>query len=519
MAAVKLLNVLHVLGFLTPRAFIRFLSAICRDGVNVMLLLTMGASVYGNQVALVAGAETLTYKQLKLRSETLALALLEKFKLGKGQKTAFLCRNHAALIQSLFAVSRTGAHLYLLNPDMSQRQFDALAAENGFDLLIYDNEFKELVSRSPFENKKLLSYHENLPSADAMARMQLKKTGQLKKASSSRIVLLTGGTTGKPKKAVHSPSLFNFLNPFSEIMAKLRLTQFRTAYIATPIFHGYGIAILFSLLALGKKVVIHERFHAGTACALIKQHKVEVITVVPLMIEKMLKMRPEELGSIKCIASGGAKLNPKLIRKVAGSLGDVLYNLYGTSEGGLNLIATPQDLSYSVSTVGRSITGTHIEVFENGKVKKPGEIGQLCVRNGWSMKNGKAGWIETGDLGFRDAEGYYYLCGRTDDMVVSAGINIYPAEIEQALLSHPLIDDAAVVGIEDEAYGEALKAYIQAAEGSALTQELLVEWLLPRVAKFQIPRAIEFIDHLPYTTIGKLDKKVLRETGKSERVF
>lgn len=511
MGVIKLLKAMHLIGYLKPRAFMRFLLAIYQNGINIMLLLIMGASVYGERTAIVSGSDTRTYKQLHSRSERLACSLSTQYKLGKGQKAAFLCRNHIALIEAVFAVSRTGASLYLLNPDMSQRQLDSLVLENGFDLLIYDEEFREVVNQCPFEKRTLPSYHATLPSVDSLAQVQPEQSGKLEKTGGSRIVLLTGGTTGKPKQAVHAPSLFNFLAPFSELMQKLRLNQFHAAYIATPIFHGYGIAILFSLLALGKKVVIQKRFQADTACTLVHLHGVEVMTAVPLMVAKMLQTAPGKLGSLRCIASGGAKLSPKLVTNVRESLGDVLYNLYGTSESGLNLIAAPEDLAHNAATIGKSIKGGRMAVLENGQTKNPGEIGQLCARNNWSMKNRKSVWIETGDLGYQDEEGYFYLCGRTDDMIVSAGVNIYPAEIEGALLSHPLIEDAAVLGIADELYGESLTAFVQAMEKKRLTQEELTEWLRPLLPKHQIPRSFNFIDQMPYTDIGKLDKKALKQ--------
>lgn len=527
MGAIKLLKALRLVGLLNPRAIVRFLFAVSQNGINIMLLLSMGAFVHGEQIAIVSGSEKRTYRQLHSRSQGLACLLAKDYELKNGRKAAFLCRNHIALIESVFAASRTGASIYLLNPDMNQRQLDSLVAENGFDLLIHDEEFGELVSRSPFKKRTLLSYHAALPSIDQLSRYQPEKKERLKKTSGSRIVLLTGGTTGKPKQAVHAPSLFNFLPPFSELMRKLQLAQIRTAYIATPLFHGYGIAILFSLLALGKKVVIHDRFKADIACTLVQRHEVELMTAVPMMIAKMLQTAPEKMGTIRCIASGGAKLNPKLVSTVRASLGDVLYNLYGTSESGLNLIATPKDLNHNAATVGKSIKGGKLAVLENGHAKKRGEIGQLCAWNNWSMKNRKGGWIETGDLGYQDEKGYFYLCGRADDMIVSAGINIYPAEIEQALLSHPHIEDAAVLGIMDELYGESLTAFVQAVEEEKLTQEELKSWLGGQLPKYLIPRSFKFMDQLPYTDIGKLDKKALKqlfsggefdENGKREDV-
>ena len=227
------------------------------------------------------------------------------------------------------------------------------------------------------------------------------------------------------------------------------------------------------------------------------------------MIHKMLRTNIEDLKSLTCIASGGAKLNANLVRAVSSELGEVLYNLYGTSEAGLNIIATPQDLKCAVNTIGKEIKGVRLKVVNQEKEVKDGEIGQFCIQNKWSMKNGKDPWIETGDLGYRDENGYYFLCGRTDDMVVSAGENVYPIEVEQILITHPYIEDVAVIGIDDEKYGQVLKAFVQLRLTENLTKEALVDWLRPSVARFQLPKEIIFVTNLPYTHLGKLDKKQL----------
>jgi len=324
-------------------------------------------------------------------------------------------------------------------------------------------------------------------------------------------MILTGGTTGKFKVAAHKPSVFNFLNPFLVLIERLSLFKYHTAYIATPVYHGYGVAFLLLFIAMGKKTILTRRFDADRACSMIQEYRVEVATVVPLMIYKMLKINQEALKSLACIISGGAELNPKLVDEVLKKLGDVLYNLYGTSEAGLNIIAAPGDLRYSAGTVGKSINGVSIKIIdENKKEVKEGKIGWICIRNRWSMKNKSSSWIETGDLGYRDSKGYYFLCGRSDDMIVSAGENVYPADVEKLLLKHPLIEDAAVIGIRDELFGQRLKAYVLPVKNAGLTEEELLEWLHSNAARFQIPKCITFVDKLPYTAVGKLDRKQLK---------
>lgn len=472
-----------------------------------MLLFTLTEKAEGDKTALVDSRETLSYKEMQKRCENLTYHLTERYGMGKGQKVAFLCKNHASLVQGIFAASRLGTDLYLLNSSMSRLQFDRLVEEHNFDFLIYDDEFSELVGKSLYRNPKIASYHENKAAISTLAEMSLERKQKLKPSSNGKIVLLTGGTTGKPKQVIHRPSLINFLDPFAALLNRLHLPKYSTAYIATPIYHGYGIAVLLSFFALGKKVVIQDSFEAKKASALIREHQVEVVTVVPLMIHKMLKNNKADLYSLACIASGGAKLNPTLVEEVNQHLGNVLYNLYGTSEAGLNIIAAPEDFKHQTNTLGKLIAGGQLAVVENGKEVETGSIGQFCIRNKWSMKNSQSRWIETGDIGYRDSNGYYFLCGRTDDLIVSAGNNIYPLEIEVVVNNHPFVEDVVVIGIEDIYSGQILKAFVQLYRDKTLTEEALTSWLRTHMAEFQIPREIVFVKELPYTPVGKLDRK------------
>ncbi|WP_260631095.1 AMP-binding protein [Bacillus sp. S/N-304-OC-R1] len=498
----KLMYVLYKMKLLSPTGLYRVLSALYCCGVNVMTLLHIAAKTYGNKIAIVDDHEEISFEQLMIQSEKLSIILYEYYQLKNGQKIAVLCRNHMSFVKTIFAVSRLGADIYLLNPKMSRRQFLYFNEQYQFDFLIYDCELDSIIHRSEFHNKKIYSYHDNLPAINNITSINIKEKMKVKRASTGRLILLTGGTTGTSKKAPHKPSFFQYLNPFIGMLTKLNLGRYENIYIATPLFHGYGAAVLFLFIALGKKVVISTRFHAQQACSLVRKHKVEVITVVPLMIRRMINYNIDDLRTLTCIASGSAELNPKLAAEVLQKLGNVLYNLYGTSETGLNVIATPSDLVYSNRTIGRKIVKLKI-LDKHLKEATAGTVGQLYVRGGRE-------WKATGDLGYRDQNGYYFLCGRVDDMVVSAGVNVYPLELEQILISHPLIQDAAVIGIEDEEYGQRLKAFVQSVNNAELSKEELYRWLSLRAATFQIPKEIDFMKEMPYTALGKLDKKRLR---------
>lgn len=228
------------------------------------------------------------------------------------------------------------------------------------------------------------------------------------------------------------------------------------------------------------------------------------------MLRKMLRTNVSDLKSLTCIASGGAELSPKLTQETLSQLGEVLYNLYGTSEAGLNMIATPQDLTHSARTIGRKIRGVTLQILDEYKNEvKFGTVGQFCIKNNWSMRKQAQTWIETGDLGYQDEKGYYYLCGRADSMIVSAGENVYPLEVEQVLLTHPQVEDAGVIGVSDEDYGERLKAFVLLKPDADTKAEELMEWLRSRLARFQLPKEIVLVDNLPYTPLGKLNKMQL----------
>ena len=178
-------------------------------------------------------------------------------------KVGFLCKNHASLVKAIFAVSLTGADMYLLNAEMSKDQLNAILEGKEFHLLVYDDELSALLEQTTYTNAKILSYHDTFPAISNLPFTTMYEKQKQRRASSGKLVLLTGGTTGNAKEAAHKPSLFNYLDPFSAFLTRLQILKKHTAYIATPIYHGYGVAVLLLFCALGKKVVIHRGFRCG----------------------------------------------------------------------------------------------------------------------------------------------------------------------------------------------------------------------------------------------------------------
>jgi acyl-CoA synthetase (AMP-forming)/AMP-acid ligase II len=320
--------------------------------------------------------------------------------------------------------------------------------------------------------------------------------------------VLTGGTTGAPKAAARRPSPLAFIRLFLHLVAALGLDRCRAAWVGVPLFHGYGIAAFLVALTLGRTVHLAPRFEAAAAAALIEAEGIDAAVVVPSMLRRMLTAGAE-LGCLRCIVSGGAALPPSLAAETRARLGDVLFNLYGTSEGGVAVFAAPEDLAEAPDTIGREIWGVRVAILGAGDAPVPdGTPGRLCVASSAAVS--RSGWIETGDIGLRDpATGRLFVRGRADDMIVSGGENVSPWEVETVLATHPHVREAAAVGVPDPDFGQRLVAFVEPRDGATLDAAALSAWLADRIARYQRPRSIHLLDQLPLTPIGKVDKRAL----------
>lgn len=498
----KLLKKLYKVNLISPRGFARLLSAFCSEGTNLMALLKFTARKFPNQIAVADENQSITYKDLFKQSQNLAGHLQADFQIETGNKIAFLCRNRAGFVIALCAAARTGARIFLLNPEMTAEQISALAGKHRFDFVFYDAEVESTAEIEAWKDKSL-----TIDEADNLSKKDLQI--KIKPAFSGEIVVLTGGTTGTPKSARRKPSIFKFLNPFFALLTTLELDEYQTVYIATPVYHGFGISALIIALILGMKMFFLTRFDAGKACELIEKNRIETVTVVPLMLQRMLNFDASKLESLQCIISGGAALNPALVAETQTRLGDKLFNLYGTSEAGFSVIAEPADLRRSPETIGRKIIGVKLKILdETEREVSNGQTGKICIKSAWSIESDK-NWIETGDVGFQDENGFIFLRGRSDEMIVSGGENVYPVELENILAKHPNILQTAVIGIPDEDFGQRLKAFIVLKENAKISETEIKKWLETRVARFQMPAKIEFLEELPQTAVGKINKKAL----------
>ncbi|PDW01659.1 2-succinylbenzoate--CoA ligase [Candidatus Viridilinea mediisalina] len=473
-----------------------------------MTLLQVVAEADPERKAIVSEHESLSYHALWQQAEALACALQQNYGLQAQQNVALICRNHPASIKALFGCARLGTNIYLVNPEQSAGQLLALIERLGFTFVIHDPSLTATIAQAKLGERALPTHYPSGPALEQLAQTLPSSPHKLKRTTMGRIVVLTSGSTGQPKVAARRPSPLNVIPPFIALLKQAKLHHYRSIYLAPPIYHGYGLAMLFIATALGQSIHITERFNAAQACDLIAQAQIETTIVLPIMLQRMLDHDAPALNPLRCIIAGSAPLAPTLASATLSQLGPILYNLYGSSEAGFALMATPAQLAQKPNTVGQPLLGVRTRIVKDDKQDAaPQQIGELLIRSAWSIN--AQDWIATGDLAYRDSAGDLFICGRSDDMVVSGGEKVYPIELEQILQTHPHIAAVVVVGIPDPAFGQRLKAVIVCKANQPLDEEALRTWLKPRIARYHMPAVIEFRTELPYTPLGKVDKRLL----------
>lgn len=496
---IKSILALYKTQLLTFKGIWHLLASIRLVGMNLMALLYVRQKLCPEQIAINEDGVCINYHTLYSQSQHLATQLAMYCGIKPHQKIAIIASNHVNLVHTIFAVARLGADIYLLNTELSATQLNDINNNVQFDWIIHDPEITNL---PPI--KALPTYHESKQSVDSLlTALPLMHQTKIKVTHFSKITVLTSGTTGRFKIAGRSSKAQNFMSPFFQLLIKLNLSHYKKIYIATPIYHGFGIATLCMSVLLGATIFLTKRFEASKACQLISYNKIEVVTLVPLMLNRMLTYSEDQLKSLRCIISGGAPITATLVKQAINCLGKILFNLYGTSEAGVCMIATPEDLAIEPTTIGKPLRGLCAKL-----VTKEGR-NELYIKCAWSTLGNR--WIATGDLADKDTNGYYYLKGRVDDMIVSGGENVYPFELEQSLLSHPDIKDIAIISVLDTEFGQRLVAFVVLVPNSKLTETVLLGWLKSQIARYQMPKKINIIDQLPMTKIGKVDRKRLTQ--------
>jgi fatty-acyl-CoA synthase len=514
-----------VLAPMRPDRYVRMAAAVRREGMTVASGFAIAAQRCPDRPALIDELGTLTWRELDQHSDALAAAL--QGLPGKVDVVGIMARNHRGFVESLIAATRIGADVLLLNTSFAGPALAEVVAREQVDAVIYDEEFGPSISQALYDRPKatkIVAWTDD-PDAHALTVAGL-IDGHMRQrpspsARTSKLILLTSGTTGSPKGAKHSGG-----GP-AELKSILDRTPWRaeeTAVIVAPMFHAWGFGQLVFAAFMACTVVTRRKFDPEATLALIDEHRATGLCVVPVMFDRIVDLPGDVLSrysgrTLRFAAASGSRMRPDVVIEFMDRFGDVIYNNYNATEAGMIATATPEDLRAAPDTAGRPAAGTDIRILDSEfREQAPGEVGTIYVRNSsqfdgytsGATKDFHDGYMSSGDVGYVDADGRLFVVGRDDEMIVSGGENIYPIEVEKTLAAHPEVSEAAVLGVDDEKYGQRLAAFVVLSEGASATPETLKEHVRDNLANYKVPRTIAVLDDLPRSSTGKIVRRELQ---------
>jgi acyl-CoA synthetase (AMP-forming)/AMP-acid ligase II len=511
-----------------PDRLARTAWALMRWGPTPAAGYAMNAARYPDETAIIDELGTLSFREVHERTNALAHALREQG-IGPGDGVGIMCRNHRGFIDAYVATSKLGANSLFLNTAFSGPQLADVAEREKPKALIYDHEFADLIKDAGKRRKRFVAWHdpEDGPAKDGRLEDLIEgaDTGDLSPPPDrGKAIILTSGTTGTPKGASRSQP--RSLDPAAALLAMIPLHAREKTMIAAPMFHSWGFVHFTLGMALSSTLVLKRKFDPEATLSLTAQHEATSLVVVPVMIQRILELDDEvleryDLSNLRTVPVSGSALPGALSTKWMDLFGENLYNLYGSTEVAWATIATPQDLREAPGTAGRPPYGTVVKLYDDeGRPVAPGNTGRIFVGNemqfeGYTGGGGKDvidGLLSSGDVGHFDAGGRLFVDGRDDDMIVSGGENVFPAEVEDLLAGHDAVAEVAVFGVDDEKFGQRLKAVVVVRDGASLNEEDVRQHVKANLAAYKVPRDVEFVDELPRTSTGKVLKRELKES-------
>jgi acyl-CoA synthetase (AMP-forming)/AMP-acid ligase II len=508
-----------------PDKLVRALQAISSWGPTPAAGYTASAIRYPNDVAIIDERGSLTFTDVHRRTNALAHAWSDAG-LVEGDGVAILCRNHRGFIEALIACSKLGVHALFLNTAFAGPQIEEVCEREQPRAIVYDEEFAELVAGGAADRERYIAWSDS-DDPDAPLLEELIAKGDpsdvIPPTSKGRIVILTSGTTGAPKGANRKQP--DSLAPVAALLSKIQLRARERTMLAAPLFHSWGLVHFGLATALSSTLVLRRRFDPEDTLRAIDEHGTSALVVVPVMLQRILELGPKvigryDTGSLRVIAASGSSLPGELSTRVMDQFGDVLYNLYGSTEVAWATIATPEDLRTAPGTAGRPPRGTVVRLYDaDDHEVGEGEVGRIFVGNelvfdGYTGGGNKAlidGLMSSGDVGHFDDDGRLFVDGRDDEMIVSGGENVFPREVEDLVAALDGVEDVAMIGVQDEDFGQRLKAFVVTCTGASLSEDDIKAHVKAHLARYKVPREVVFLDELPRNATGKVLKRELAE--------
>jgi fatty-acyl-CoA synthase len=465
----------------------------------------------------------LTWREVDERTTRLANALADEG-IRAGDSVAVLLRNHRYFVEVSTALTKIGAHILYLNTAFAAPQVGEVCGRESTTAIVYDDEFDELIDRAGIDVRRFIGWHEQghdggrrYPRIEDLVRAGSDRR-RTPPEKHSRPVILTSGTTGTPKGAPRDEAGLDG----AVALLKMPFHSGGRTHIAAPMFHTWGWAHLNMAMLLGSTVVLRRKFDPADALAAVDEYDCDGLVVVPVMLQRILRLPAEQrsgdYSQLRVVAVSGSALPGDLATEWMDTFGDNLYNTYGSTEVAWATIATPEDMRAAPGTAGKPPPNTVVRLYDDaGKEVPRGETGRIFVGNsmlfggytGGGHKEVIDGLMSTGDVGRLDEAGRLFVEGRDDEMIVSGGENVFPKEIEDCLIRHDAVADAAAVGVDDEEFGKRLRAFVVVADGRDVDEDTLKGWVRDNLARYKVPREIVFVDELPRNATGKVLKRTL----------
>ena len=468
-----------------------------------------------------------TYGELNARVNRLANGLLA-IGVKRGDGVALSVGNRIEHLEIIFATAKIGALAIPLDVKWKALELASVVAtlEPRFIILQEEcaGEFAKAKELKDLSSIKAISLSADLSYSGLLDGQSADEPEVQVSEDDPFAVLLTSGTTGFPKGCLATQRTFVF-HCINNAIEK-GLGAHDRAILSSPIYFNAGRSFTLGIIYFGGTMILHERFDAEEVLRTIERDKVTYVGAVPVMCERMLHVLEAtkyDTSSLRCLAITGGKVHPAVLEALQKNLTPNIYRTYASTDSGQMAISKPGDAPAKANSAGRPVWCVDLRIVDDdGKPVKVGDVGEIICQSPLAThgyyKNPEAttvsfrdGWFYTGDLGYFDEEGYLFVSGRKKDMVKSGGISIYPLEIESVIYSHPDILEAAVIGVPDPQWGEALKAVIVLKPGGKLDSVELLSFCKERLAAYKVPKSVDFVESLPHTEVGKVNKVQVRE--------
>jgi acyl-CoA synthetase (AMP-forming)/AMP-acid ligase II len=499
-------------------------------------VLDRNGALYPNRECIVFEEHRWTWRDLEERTNRVANFLHERG-VCRGDRIGVLHRNCADFIAIYFAASKLGAVFAPYNYWFRANELEYVIGDSDPRVLLFGGEFEETIVTAT-AGLKIPRYIRRGPGSGtivdagdwdegvAAASPEDYRDPEVR-GTDAFTIIYTSGTTGKPKGAVHDQHQ-TYLNGIS-FLATFDFHEEDTFLVYTPMFHVGAWDHLKPHMMIGSRVVIMEKFEEGAALRIITDERVTILLGVPAIYRMLLEQLTDDhdLSSVRVTYVGGSVAPIELLEELPkrGIGRDGFYHVYGLTESGpLSHALRPMYAVDKQGSVGRPLTLTEVKIMEPDKlVEMPrGERGEIWMRGPDNMvgywRNPEAtaaavtddGWLRTGDIGILDEDGFLYIVDRLKDMIISGGENVYAKEVEEALTTHDLIVEAAVIGVPHEVMEEQVVALVILSQADGITETEVIEYCRSRLAGYKVPRQVHFVDDFPRTAIGKVQKAQLR---------